>query len=208
MGMKEREFGRFVQSLSPRVTANVGGSGTDGLAIARYRGTAGDETFQAGSEQHILTMCAARPARFEACKGRSRNLIYAKQPGALSLVPAGVCPPLRSLSDFELVVCAFDVPFVEKVDSELECRSTGDFRLQTNIQDRAARQLMRLLVAAVDEDTTTERLYTDHLAHALAFRFLILAKANKLRSAAPAPAALPRHAMRRVEERSEERRVG
>jgi len=201
MGMKENEFGRFVQSLSPRVTANVGGSGTDGLAIARYRGTAGDETFQAGSEQHILTMCAARPARFEACKGRSRNLIYAKQPGALSLVPAGVCPPLRSLSDFELVVCAFDVPFVEKVDSELECRSTGDFRLQTNIQDRAARQLMRLLVAAVDEDTTTERLYTDHLAHALAFRFLILAKANKLRSAASAPAALPRHAMRRVEER-------
>jgi AraC-like DNA-binding protein len=50
-------------------------------------------------------MCAARPARFEARKGRSRNLIYAKQPGALLLVPAGVSPPLRSLSDFELVVC-------------------------------------------------------------------------------------------------------
>src|SRR5262245_12020545 len=201
MGMKEREFGRFVQSLSPRVTANVGGSGTGGVAIARYRGAAADESFQAASEQHILTMCAVRPARFEACKGRSRSLIYAKQPGALSLVPAGVCPPLRSLSDFELVVCAFDVPFVEKVDAELECRSAGDFRLQTNIQDRAARQLMRLLVASFDEDAATERLYADHLAHALAFRFLILAKANKLRSAAPAPAALPRHAMRRVEER-------
>jgi AraC family transcriptional regulator len=48
---------------------------------------------------------------------------------------------------------------------------------------------------------TPERLYTDHLAHALAFRFLNLAKAIGLRSAAPTPAALPRHAMRRVEER-------
>jgi len=201
MGMTESEFGGFVQGLSSRVPANVGGPVTGSMAIARYRGAAGDESFQIGSEQHILTMSAARPARFEGHTGRSRSLIYSKQPGALSLVPAGLSPPLRSLTDFELVVCALDVPLVEKVEAELECRSAADFRLQTNIQDRAARQLMRLLVAAADEDTTTERLYTDHLAHALAYRFLILAKANKLRSAAPAPAALPRHAMRRVEER-------
>src|SRR5215475_9139774 len=149
MGMKESEFGGFLQSLSSRVTANVGGPGTGGVAIARYRGAAGDESFQAGSEQHILMMCAARPARFEARKGLSRYLIYSKQPGALSLVPAGVCPPLRALSDFELVVFALDQPFVEKVDAELECRPVGDFRLQTNIQDRAARQLMRLLVPPV-----------------------------------------------------------
>jgi len=146
-------------------------------------------------------MCAARPARFEGRKGRSRSLIYSKQPEALSLVPAGICPPLRSLSDLELVVCTLEQPFVEKIDAELECRPAGDFKLQTNIQDRAARQLMRLLVEAFDEDTTPERLYTDHLAHALAFRFLILAKAIGLRSAASAPAALPRYAMRRVEER-------
>ena len=201
MGMTESEFGGFVQGLSSRVPANVGGPVTGSMAIARYRGAAGDESFQIGSEQHILTMSAARPARFEGHTGRSRSLIYSKQPGALSLVPAGLSPPLRSMSDFELVVCAFDVPFVEKIDAELECRSAGDFRLQTNIQDRAARQLMRLLVAAIDEDTTAERLYRDHLAHALAFRFLILAKAIGLRSAASAPAALPRYAMRRVEER-------
>src|SRR5262244_1802727 len=66
MGMQVSEFGRFVQNLSPRVTANVGGSGTGGVAIARYRGSAGDESFQTASEQHILTMCAVRPARFEA----------------------------------------------------------------------------------------------------------------------------------------------
>jgi len=201
MGKKESEFGGFLQSLSSRVTANVGGPGTGGLAIARYRGAADDESFQSESEQHILTLCAARPARFEARNGPSRSFIYSKQPGALSLVPAGVCPLLRSMSEFELIVCVLDQPFVEKVDAELECRPAGDFRLQTNIQDRAARQIMRLLVAPVDEDTTAERLYTDHLAHALAFRFLVLAKATGLRSAAPAPAALPRRAMRRVEER-------
>src|SRR5215813_7020866 len=106
MGMKEGEFGGFLQSLSPRVSANIGGPQAGSVAIARYRGAAGDESFHAkSSEQHILTMCAARPARFEARIGPSRNLVYSKQPGALSLVPAGVCPPLRSLSDFELVVC-------------------------------------------------------------------------------------------------------
>src|SRR5262245_59205141 len=156
LGMKEGEFGGFLQSLSPRVTANVGGPGTGGLAIARYRGAA-DESFQASSEQHILTMCAARPARFEGRKGRSRSLTYSKQPGGLSLVPAGLCPPLRSLTDFELVVCALDVPFVEKVDAEFECRPAGDFRLQTNIQDRAARQLMRLLVPPVDANARSRR---------------------------------------------------
>jgi AraC family transcriptional regulator len=201
MGMKENDFSALLRGLSLCATANVDRAQTGGSAVARYRGAAGDEYIQAVSAQHILTMCAARPARFEGRNGHGRSLVYAKQPGALCLVPAGICPPLRSLTEFELVVCALDIPFVEKVDAEIEYRSAGDFRLQTNIHDRAARQLMRLLIAAANEDIARERLYIDHLAHALAFRFLVLAKASALRPAAPAPAALPRHAMRRVEER-------
>src|SRR5262252_9631709 len=109
MRMKESEFGGFLESLSSRVPTNVGAPGTGGVAIARYRGAAGDESFQSkSSEQHILTMCAARPARFEGRKGGSRSLIYSKQPEALSLVPAGICPPLRSLSDLELIVCTLE----------------------------------------------------------------------------------------------------
>jgi AraC family transcriptional regulator len=119
----------------------------------------------------------------------------------LSLVPAGLSPPLRSRSEFELLVCALDASFVEKVDAQLEYRSSEDFRIQANIKDRAAQQLLKLLFDAANDDTPTDRLYTDHLAQALAFRFLVLAKASAPRPAAPAAAALPHHAMRRVEAR-------
>jgi AraC family transcriptional regulator len=94
-----------------------------------------------------------------------------------------------------------DAPFVAKVDAELEYPSSADFRPQINIKDHAAQQLLKLLLAAANKGAPTDRLYTDHLAQALAFRFLALAKASGLPPAAPAPAALPRHAMRRVEER-------
>jgi len=201
MGEGENEFPALLQRLSSLAATNVTASQGGGSAIASYRGTAGDESLQTEARHHVLTMCAARPARFEGRNSRARSLVYVKQPGALCLVPAGVTPPVRSRTEFELLVCVLDVPFVEGVDAQLENRSFGDFDLQINIKDRSAQQLLKLLLDAANEDAPAERLYTDHLAQALAFRFLMLAKASELRPAPAAPAALPRHAMRRVEER-------
>jgi hypothetical protein len=54
-----------------------------------------------------FSRCArrVRPA-LKGAKDGVATSFTAKQTGPLSLVPAGVSPPLRSLSDFELVVCA------------------------------------------------------------------------------------------------------
>jgi AraC family transcriptional regulator len=90
---------------------------------------------------------------------------------------------------------------VDTVDGLLKYRSSQNFRLQTNIRDLAAQQLLKLLLAAADEETPIDRLYTEHLAHALAFRLLVFAKASRFQPTASATAALPRYAMRRVEER-------
>ena len=201
MDKGENEFPAFLQRLSSLAATNAATAHGGGPAIASYRGAAGDESLQTGSGHHVLTMCAARPARFEGRNSRARSLVYAKQPGALCLVPAGVIPPVRSRTEFELLVCVLDVPFVEKVHAQLENRSFGDFGLQINIKDRAAQQLLKLLLDAANEDAPPDRLYKDHLAQALALRFLILAKANGLPPAPVPPAALPRYVMRRVEER-------
>jgi hypothetical protein len=102
MDKRENEFGVFLQRLSSPVAANARAARAGGLAIASYQGVAGDESLRTESGHHILTMCVARPARFE---GRDRQgRIYAKQPGALSLIPAGLVPPLRSRTEFELLV--------------------------------------------------------------------------------------------------------
>src|SRR5262249_38230359 len=78
-----------------------------GAAIARYRGGP-NEGPSAASPQHILTMCSRFPARFERAVGHHNSMSYVKAPGALSLVPAGVCPVMSARSDFELIVCALD----------------------------------------------------------------------------------------------------
>jgi hypothetical protein len=116
MGEGENEFPALLQRLSSLAATNVTASQGGGSAIASYRGAAGDESLQTEAGHHVLTMCAARPARFEGRNSRARSLVYVKQPGALCLVPAGVTPPVRSRTEFELLVCVLDVPFVEGVD--------------------------------------------------------------------------------------------
>jgi hypothetical protein len=66
MSKSENEFGVFLQRLSSLVAANVTAAQAGGSAIASYRSGAGDESLQVESGHHILTMCATRPARFEA----------------------------------------------------------------------------------------------------------------------------------------------
>jgi AraC family transcriptional regulator len=192
-------IGEFMQRLAVRttssVTAQIGAS-----AIARYRGGPGDAPRTALSK-HILTMSVGMPARFEGRGERGRRLLYTKSPGALSLVPAGICPLLRSQADFELVICTLDSSLVESIETELEVKLEGDLRLRVNVQDHATQQLLKLLLTATEEAGALDRLYVDHLSHALAIRFLILAKSAGANVTGKASAALPHHIMRRIEER-------
>jgi AraC family transcriptional regulator len=72
--------------------------------------------------------------------------------------------------------------------------------LQVNFQDPAARQLMTLLAADANEGYTTERLYTEYLAQALAVRMLFVGR-TKLPSNNKGTYGLPRHVLRRIIER-------
>jgi AraC family transcriptional regulator len=167
-----------------------------GVAIETYCGAQGDGP-EGRSDKHILTMGAKHSSRFE-CHGVS----YVKQPGSLSLIPAGEYPGMRAETEFDLVVCAFDSAVVSALDSELERRPEGELHMQANFQDPAAQQLMTLLIADANEGYTTEKLYVEYLAQALAVRMLFLGRGEtKPPSNNGGTYGLPRHVLRRVIER-------
>jgi AraC family transcriptional regulator len=191
-------FDSFLARLSSQAAST--GSIANGVAIELYRGAPGDGP-ENMSDKHIFTMGSKRPSRFELGRSVNRKISYVKQPGSLSLVPAGMCPGMRAETEFDLVVCALDSALVSALDSELERRPEGELRLHANFQDRAAQQLMTLLIADANEGYTTERLYTESLTNALAVRMLFLGRRIQSQTNNRATSGLPRQVLRRIVER-------
>jgi AraC family transcriptional regulator len=186
-------FDSFLARLSSQATSKdrIG----RGVAIESYCGAQGDGP-EAASDKHILTMGVKHPSRFEC-----HRVSYVKQPGSLSLIPAGEYPGMRAETEFDLVVCAFDSAAVSALDSELERRPEGELRMQANFQDPAAQQLMTLLVADANEGYTTDKLYTEYLTQSLAVRMLFLGRRAQPQTNNRGTAPLPRHVLRRIIER-------
>ena len=82
-----------------------------------------------------------------------------------------------------------------------ERRPEGELRLQLNLQDSAAQQLMTLLIADANEGHTTERLYTEYLIQALAVRTFFLGRSTTPQTNNRGTSGLPRHVLRRIIER-------
>lgn len=192
-------FSSFLGRLSSQAASSD--AMARGFAIEPYWGAAGDGPQTPSEKQHILTMCEKHPHRFEIHHGANHWARYIKQPGSLTLVPAGECPVLRAETAFDLVVCAFDSKLMSALDSELERRPEGALHLQANMQDPAAQQLMTLLSADANEGFATERLYTEYLAQALAVRMLYLGRRSKAPTDNGRSYGLPKHVLRRVIER-------
>jgi len=93
-----------------------------------------------------------------------------------------------------------DASLVNEVHAELD-RPEGELRLRTDFEDPAARQLMTLLLADFEDGYPAGRLYTDHLIHALAYRFLVIGREGDPQSTVKQASPLPRHILRRVIER-------
>jgi hypothetical protein len=89
-------FNDFVADLSVR--SGLNGGTVRGSAIGRYLGIPGEGP-TAAAGQHILTMSARTPARFEKTGIGNSWVSYVKSPGALCFVPAGVQFVMRALSD-------------------------------------------------------------------------------------------------------------
>jgi AraC family transcriptional regulator len=190
-----KSFDDVLADLSLRAARNHGS--VRGAAIERYRGGP-NESRNAVSPQHTLVMGSSFPARFERTVGNHNSVTYVRAPGALTLEPAGVIPVISARSDFENIVCAMDVSLVNEVHVELDRRPEGELRCRTNFEDSAAHQLMKLLFTDFADGYPAGRLYTDHLIHALAYRFLVIGREDAPSSAVKLVSPLPKHILRRV----------
>ena len=192
-------FGSLLTRLSSQAASKDAIAG--GVSIEPYCGAQGDGPTSI-SDKHILTMCSKLPSRFEIRHRADHRVSYIRQPGSLTLVPAGICPLIRAETEFEFVVCAVDSALLSALDSELERPTEGELRLQVNLHDPAAQQLMTLLRADANEGYATERLYTEYLAQALALRMLSLGRGvTRPPSNDRGTYGLPRHVLRRIIER-------
>lgn len=188
----------MLADLSLRSAPNHGS--VRGAAIERYRGGP-NEGLNATSTQHILTMGSKFPARFERAVGHHNSVSYVRAPGALTVVPAGVFPKISARSDFELIAFAMDVSLVNEVQAVLDKRPERELRFRTNFEDAATQQLMKLLFADSVDGYPADKLYADHLIHALIYRFLVIGREDDPQSTVKQASPLPRHILRRVIER-------
>ena len=120
------------------------------------------------TQHHSLSITENYPARWH--DGRR---LYAKQPGTFSFLPVGDIPQMLAETPYKLLICLIDPSLLNTVERELD-RYPTDLRSKVNSHDPALRQLMKLLHADAIAGGLWERLYRDHLTHALALRVLSL----------------------------------
>ena len=155
------------------------------------------------SKSHIIAHWHGRPSICEHLGPRGAYTLYRKLPGSTTLIPAGIVPAARSREPFDVVLCALKVDFVNRVKDELDSQPSICFEYRKRCQDEVVSQLMRLLTTEASEGGPSGRLYADHLAHALALRFLREEARDTLQTRSFG-SPLPRHLLRRVFDRMHE----
>jgi AraC family transcriptional regulator len=197
LASKNTHFDALLRGPSSR---GVSSQGLDwkGFVIERHC-VEPDERPESVSEGYILGLWC-NTVTGEHPNGRGGHVPYTKHPGTITFAPPGIVPAVRQRNRFEIILCALEPEFVGGVENELDQLPTARLPYQTGFHDPTLLQLMRLLEAEARQGGPSGRLYADHLAHALAMRFLLRGRTdNGNASAAVSP--LPRHLLQRVLER-------
>lgn len=151
---------------------------------------------------HVISMTVGCSSLFEHRTNSGPLSTCLHRPGMLMVTPAGPMPELRSLTAADFVHCALDKTFTEKVSEEMDrpARSAPAFRL--GLRDTSIERLLSLLREELMTPLHLGRLYVDSLAHALAYRFLLL-NGPVARPAKSQVSALPTPVLKRLKEKME-----
>jgi AraC family transcriptional regulator len=160
------------------------------------------EQEESTSTHHLIVLLTNHVSRGESSLAQRRFAPYSYSPGAIHLLPAGPIGACRPSTDTTMMLCALDPKFVDGVESGLETPSIADFRRIMNLRDRSLESIIMLLAAEAQSGGFSGKLYADHLAHALAVRFLLLARGAQGASSVQ-PKSSPHRALRRVLEKME-----
>jgi AraC family transcriptional regulator len=157
------------------------------------------ERVEAQLDAHVISMHLAPSTVFEqrTSLGRFRNIV--KSQGAVSLFPAGRIPETKVKGPAEFAYCAFAPEYMQEVMEEEFGGRAVTLHIRTNLHDIRLRQLFERLIALLQGDIPSSRLYADSLTHELAVRSLELHLERSLEYRRKI-SALPPYAFRRVAE--------
>jgi AraC family transcriptional regulator len=125
---------------------------------------------------HLIALFTGHVWRGEVAVSQGCFVPHSYYAGAIHLFPAGLIPACRTFTSTKMMVCALDPAFVREVGGEVDSTVT-EFRGRIDLRDGSLRGLMTVLAAEADTGGLSGKLYAEHLAHALALRFLWLAGA-------------------------------
>ena len=154
------------------------------------------------ANQHVLWLWTT-PYSGEYAPIGGRFVPCSKGPGELTLTPVGLQPTWISFRSSEVIICALDSTFIEKVLSELGRQPMAEPIFRPKFGDPSIRRLMTLLSEEVRAGAPSGKLYADSLTHALAIRFLHSGERVRHERVHRAVSALPPHVLKRVLERIE-----
>ena len=122
---------------------------------------------------HLIALLTGHVWRGERAVSQGRFVRYSYYAGAIHLFPAGPIPACRTFTPAKMIVCALDPAFVREVGVEVESTVT-EFRGGIDLRDGSLRGLITLLAVEAETGGSSGKIYAEHLAHALALRFLWL----------------------------------
>jgi AraC family transcriptional regulator len=150
-------------------------------------------------------------ARGDRLNTYGRFVPYAKRPTTLGLVSPGALPPVRATSKHDVLLCAIDKDFFNKVSDEMEheriawsaVRGGPIASDEPNFYDASLSRIMQLLRDEAKSGGPSGAFYVEHLAHALGARLFILMNRTISRKN-PHPAGyVHSHMLNRIIERIE-----
>ena len=179
----------------------------EGVLLEKYICRPGERSAGNVLEAPVLVMLRSPASwRGEHVAADGTFAPHGKMVGALTVVPSGPLPALRSLRQCNLLYCAFNNSLLSEVRSEIGGTVPASLRSRSYVGDHAISHILNLLLEEVELRGVPTRLYIDSLAHALTVRFLLLGERP---SGQPrGPATLTRRKLSRVRELIESRLNG
>jgi AraC family transcriptional regulator len=166
-----------------------------GLVIEQHVAFPGERA-ESTIDQHLLIMVSSGSVERVDRAGAGRALVpQVVRPGDLCIHPKGAIPPIRPAYAPNLLFCALDPTFVNRVGEELQDQSRMRsakrqgpiFSYQPSFTDRPTRQLLTLLQQEALADGQSGRLYVEHLIYALIARLSTLDEHFAESSSLPEP---------------------
>jgi AraC family transcriptional regulator len=126
------------------------------------------------SPDHLIVMSIDGSMCGEKSISPNRFIPVSFDPSVISLLPAGPVSACKLFTPAKLLLCAVSPEFMAEVGEESGSRNVTEFERKLGFRDQSLRGIMLLLAAEANSGGVSGRLYSDHLAHALALRMLWL----------------------------------